>query len=242
MKQLKCVAAGDSWCFELPFDLGTGGGLAKALFENIMGVPFTNISHAGDSSEESMGLGMSSKLRAALPRADILLWSSGGDDFAGDGFRIFLNRNAGQPAVEAVNFDFLDAALEVTMNDYKRLVQIRDEVAPDCLIICHAYDFPPASKMGCGFLTEGPWLKPGLVDAGWTNPDDQEEIVKLFLLRLKKHISEFASLTRNFLFSDAQGTCGAEHWANELHLNHAGCMMHGQVLNAMLLPWLDKLA
>jgi hypothetical protein len=239
MKQLKCVSGGDSWCFELPFDLGTGGGIAKALFGTCLGVPFTNIAHPGDSSEESMGLGMSSKLRSVLPGADILLWSSGGDDFAGDGFRIYLHRNIGQPAVEAVNLDFLDAALTVTMNDYRRLVQIRDEVAPNCLIVCGCYDFPPASQMGHGFITYGPWLKPGLVDAGWTNPDDQEAIVKQFLLRLKKHISEFAAMSRKFLFVDCQGVCGAEDWANELHLNRGGCLKHGQVINAQLLPWLD---
>ena len=240
--QLVGVAAGDSWCFELPFDLGTGGGLAKALFKDRLGIPYTNLAHAGDSSEESMGLGMSSKLRSVLPNAKILLWSSGGDDFAGDNWRIFLNKNVGQPISGALNLDFLNDALKVTMNDYKRLVQIRDEVAPQCLIVCGCYDFPPAQMMGNGFLTYGPWLQPGLADAGWTNPDDQAAIVKNTLIILKSKIQSFASSVQGFLFSDCQGICSETDWANELHLNRSGCAKHGDNMNLDLLPYLDTLA
>ena len=188
MKPIKAVAAGDSWLVHLPFHLGTGGGLANALFGDIMHIPFTNLAHAGDSSEESMGTAMATKLEAALPGADVLLWSSGGDDFAGDEFEIFIDQNDGRDPSLAINMDRFQKALDVTMMDYDRLVELRDRIAPNCLIVCHAYDYPPASQIGNGFLTFGPWLQPGLKRRGWNDPQDQAEAVKAALDALAKRL------------------------------------------------------
>lgn len=242
MTTLKAVAAGDSWLVHLPFHLGTGGGLANALFGDIMGIPYTNLAHAGDSSEESMGTAMAAKLEAALPGADILLWSSGGDDFAGDEFEIFLDENDGRDASLAVNMDRFQVALDVTMMDYARLVELRDRVAPNCLIACHGYDYPPASQMGNGFLTFGPWLQPGLIRRGWKDADDQSKAVRAALDALAKRLSDFAAVTPRVLFVNQLGACKPEHWANELHLNSGGCAIHARGLHYALLPRLDEIA
>ena len=104
-----------------------GGGLANALFGKVMGLDdYFNIAHAGDSTEETMGLTMATKLEAILPGTDVLLFTGGGDDFAGDQFEIFLNDNAGQPISLVVNMDRLRAGFALTLADYERLVEIRD--------------------------------------------------------------------------------------------------------------------
>jgi hypothetical protein len=242
MKILKCGAAGDSWCVKLPLDLGTGGGLANALFGKVMGLDdYFNIAHAGDSTEETMGLTMATKLEAILPGTDILLFTGGGDDFAGDQFEIFLNDNAGQPISLAVNMDRLRAGFELTIADYERLVEIRDRIAPQCVIVTQSYDFPPACRMGDRFLTFGPWLKPGLIHRGWTDPVDQAAIVKSVLEAFEQAMAAFAASRDRFVHVNTQGTCTAADWANELHLNEGGCLKVAEKLNLALLPWMDKI-
>ena len=234
----KFVAAGDSWLVDLPFDFATGGGLAKALFGRIMGVNYVNLSHAGDSTEELMGLAMASKLEANLPDAKILLFSGGGDDFAGDQFEIWLNDNTDNDVTKAVNFDRLNSGLDLTIADYERLIEIRDKVAPDCIIVTHTYDLPPAEVLGCGVLTMGPWLKPGMVHRGWLEPVQQVAIVETVLKAFRDRLMVFAEGKRLFLVADTQGTCASDDWANELHLKASGCYKVAQVINEKLLPQL----
>ena len=241
MNPIKAVAAGDSWNVSLPFHLGTGGGLANALFGDIMGIQFTNLAHAGDSSEESMGTAMATKLEAALPGADVLLWSSGGDDFAGDEFEIFIDQNDGRDPSLAINMERFQKALDVTMMDYERLVELRDRIAPNCLIVCHAYDYPPASQIGNGFLTFGPWLQPGLKRRGWNDPQDQAEAVKAALDALAKRLYDFSAVTPKVLFVEQLGLCNADDFANELHLNENGCAKHARGLYFSLMPRLAEI-
>jgi len=243
MRRLKCGAAGDSWCVKLPLDLGTGGGLANALFGKVMGLEdYFNIAHAGDSTEETMGLVMATRLEMMLPGADILLFTGGGDDFAGDQFEIFLNDNIGQPVSSAINFPRLTSGFELTVADYSRLVEIRDRIAPNCLIVTMSYDFPPACRMGDGFLTFGPWLQPGLIHRGWTDPGDQAAIVRGVLEAFETAVSAFCALQKNFIHINTQGTVQAPDWANELHLNECGCLKVAQKINLALLPWMDKIS
>ncbi len=232
------VSCGDSWLVELPFDMGTGGGIAKALFGDVMGVDFTNIAHAGDSTEELMGTSVASKLESVIPGAKILLFSGGGDDFAGDQFEIFLNDNRGQGVADAVNHERLSAGFDLTVADYERLVEIRDALAPDCLIVTHTYDFPPAGMLGRGFLTYGPWLKPGLVHRGWTDPVDQVLVVRDVLIAFAARMAAFAAQQRRYCHTDTQGTVAPQDWANELHLTGVGCRKIAERLNLSLLPLL----
>ena len=243
MKPIKAVAAGDSWLVHLPFHLGTGGGLANSLFGDIMHIPFTNLAHAGDSSEESMGTAMATKLEAALPGADVLLWSSGGDDFAGDEFEIFIDQNDGRDPSLAINMDRFQKALDVTMMDYERLVELRDRIAPNCLIVTHDYDYPVAARMGVGVLGFiGPWLKPSLDYCGWHDVEKQVEIVQIVLRAFASELMIFSRSNRLHLHVHTQGTLGADDWDNEIHANAAGWTKLAQVVNAALLPHLMAMA
>jgi len=242
--QLNAAAAGDSWNVDLPFEFATGGGLAKALFQRCLGIDdYRNIAHAGNSTDETEELDYCQMLEAMLPGKDILLYSSGGDDFAGPQFKVMLNEKSdvGGDVGKALNRDRFRARMEWTLACFADLIEIRDRVAPDCWIVTHSYDFPPASVMGHGVLTLGPWLQPGLVYCGWTDPQEQEAIVKRVLQEFQNQLSTFALSSRRHLHVNTQGTCRPEHWANELHLNSDGCYEIAKVINLELLKVLNQI-
>jgi hypothetical protein len=240
MRQLNIVADGDSWN-DYPRILFTNGGLADHL-SDIMGVPFVNIAHAGDASEESLGLAKSQRLEKCLPNADILFWSSGGDDIAGDQFKIWLNENTDGDITKAVNWARLNACLDVVMADYEDLLDIRDRIAPGCLLVTHSYDFPPPEVMGQGVLILGPWLKPGLDYCGWTAPDSQATIVRAMLAAFNARLEALnAQHGENWLHVNTQGTCEPGDWGNELHLKDSGWRKVAMKINLALLPRLDEI-
>jgi len=249
MSQNKFVAFGDSWQVKLIGDFATGGGIGSALFGEIMGVDYVNVSKAGDSTEQLCGLDMINKFKAVLsPATKIIQITGGGDDFAGSYFRMVINPNDGSNDItKAVNIDSLNKNLAVTMLDYAEIVAVRDSLAPNALIVTSSYDFPPATMMGegvevAGLTLIGPWLQPGLIDRGWKTVIEQAAIVKIVLEVYNKAMSDFALLQRNYLHVNTQGTVSAEDFANELHLTHAGCVKIAQKINLAMLPWMDKLA
>jgi hypothetical protein len=242
---LNVAAAGDSWNVDLPFDFATGGGIAKALFERCLGITdYPNIAHAGNSTDETEGLDYCLKLEAMLPGKDILLYSSGGDDIAGPQFKVMLNEcvTVGGDVSRAVNWERFYARMKWTLACFEDLIEIRDRLAPQCWIVTTSYDFPPASVMGRGVLMLGPWLQPGLIYCGWTDPNDQSAIVKQVLAEFQNAMSNFAFNNPRWLHVNTQGTCHPEHWANELHLTSDGCLEIARVINAGLLPVLDQIA
>ena len=241
MRALKIIADGDSWA-SYPRFLLTGGGLIDHL-EAVMGVPITNYAHPGDTSLETLGLEKSRRLEAILPGADILIFSSGGDDIAGDQFCVWLNQNTDGDIAKAVNWWRLRAALDLIVADLEDLTDIRDRLATNCLLVTHSYDFPTHDMMGVGVLhLLGPWLKPGLDYCGWTNADDQVQIVKSVMKEFQNRTAAFAAQNRKHLHVNTQGTLSPADWQNEIHPNDAGWTKIAQAINLALLPWLDEIA
>lgn len=241
---IKPICFGDSWLVDLPFGVGTGGGLGRALFRNVLGLEdWKSVAHAGDSTETMMGHAMVAKLVDQLPGCNLMLVSMGGDDFAGDQFREAVNDYApGMSCSEAVNSDWVDACLSEVIADYRELLAIRDKLAPSCLLVTHSYDFPPPDHMGRGFLTLGPWLQPGLQDRGWTDPKDQAAIVAEVLKMFEARMAIFAAGNRLHIHVKTQGTVQTpEHWANELHLNTQGCLVVAKSIHFAILPWIDDI-
>lgn len=241
MRRINVVADGDSWN-DYPRILLTNGGLADHLSE-IMGVPFVNLAHAGDSSEEILGLAKSQRLEKCLPNADILLWSSGGDDIAGDQFKIWLNQNTDGDPAKALNWGRLNACFDLIIADYEDLIEIRDRVAPQCLLVTHSYDFPPASVFGQGVLWLGPWLKPGLDYCGWMNADSQATIVKSMLTAFNARLEALQSkYSANWIHVNTQGTCGPADWSNEIHLTDSGWRKIAEKINLALMQWSSQIS
>jgi hypothetical protein len=234
----KIIAFGDSW-FDYPQILLTGGGLIDHL-ETVSGLEITNFAHAGDATLATMGLSKSQQLEKAIVGADILLFSGGGDDIAGDQFCIWLNQNKDGDTGKAINWNRMGAALNLILANLEDLTDIRDRLAPNCIIVTHSYDFPTAEQMGKGVLWLGPWLKPGLDYCGWTDVHDQVEIVKMILKEFNHRLASFAAQQKNFKHVNTQGTLGVQDWDNEIHANGAGWTKLAQVVNLALLPLLDE--
>jgi len=206
-----------------------------------MGLPIENYAHAGDSTLETMGLTKARRLTAYLPNTDIFLFSGGGDDIMGDGFELLLNENTDGKPANAINWRRFSTRIQGILDNYDDLFEIRDRLAPNCLIVTHSYDFVPASMMGKGILgLMGPWLQPGLEWCGWMDPDDQALIVRTMLQEYQNRLAAFAAQNRLHLHVNTQGTLSAEDWDNEAHANSTGWPKLAQVINVALLPWMDR--
>jgi hypothetical protein len=237
---MKIIADGDSW-FDYPKILLTDGGLVDHL-QSLIGLPITNYAHASDATIETMGLEKSKRLESILPGADILLFSGGGDDIAGDQFCIWLNQNTDGDVNKAINWTRLNAVLDLIIADYEDLSDIRDRLAPNCWIVTHSYDFPVASMLGKGVLWLGPWLKPGLEYCGWMNPNDQVLIIQMILREFHHRLSLFAAQNLRHIHVNTQGTLAPEDWDNEIHANGGGWQKLAQVVNLAILPLFDKIS
>ena len=173
--------------------------------------------------------------------------SGGGDDFIGDPLDIYIRDRAavGGDVAKAVEVQRFNDGLDLTMGDYYRLVEIRDRIAPGCIIITHSYDFPPASMIGkpaeiYGFTLAGPWAKPSFSHHGWTDQMECAAILKIMLEMFEARMSSFAADQFNYLHVNTQCTVAPERFLNEIHLDEQGCFEVAQVINLKLLPLLDK--
>ena len=221
----RVLAEGDSW-FDYPQILLTGGGVIDHL-QKLSGVNILNMAHHGDPVQETLGVEKRKRLEKLLrnPGFDILLFSGGGDDIAGNQFCLWLEPNTGGPADSAVNSDRLREILGIVEDGYRDLIEIRDRRAPGCWIVTHAYDFPQPSNTGvCGL---GPWLKPSLDYRGWSAAADQFAIVKNVLSKLNDLLealeTEQKAAGKKHLHVRTQNTLNpATDWDNEIHPNGAG--------------------
>ncbi len=233
----RVMADGDSW-FDYPKILLTGGAVIDHL-EKLSGVKILNTAHYGDSVQEMLGVEKRRRIEALLkdPGFDILLFSGGGNDIAGDQFCLWLKPNTGGGAASAVDANRLQEILGVVEDGYRDLIDIRDRCAPECWIVTHAYDFPqPSDKGVCGV---GPWLKPSLDYRGWTNAADQFAIAKTVLAKFNDRLvaleAEQRKAGRNFLHVRTQWTLNSHtDWANEIHPNAAGFTKIARVISSAL--------
>ena len=233
----RVIADGDSW-FDYPEILLAGGAVIHHL-QDISGVKILNTAHHGDSVEQMLGVEKRQRIEALLkkPGFDILLFSGGGNDIAGDQFCLWLKPNTGGGAASAVDAGRLRDILDVVEDGYRDLIDIRDHCAPDCWIVTHAYDFPkPGDKGVCGL---GPWLKPSLDYRGWKKAADQFAIAKAVLSAMNDRLvaleAEQKVAGKNFLHVRTQETLNPRtDWANEIHPNAAGFTKIAQVFSTAL--------
>lgn len=213
---MKIIADGDSW-FDFPWWLFTGGGIPSHI-EALTGWQIKNLAKAGDATQQMISLGQRQALERELRGADVLLFSGGGNDIAGKQLVTLLNDNHDGDALKAIAWDRADVALDMVMAMYDDLAELRDEVAPQCVIVTHEYDI--AIPRNRGILWFGPWIKPSLDYCGWKKPDDQQLIVRMllheFALRLRKWDAE------NHVHVQTQGTIRPGDWHDEMHPNRAG--------------------
>ena len=249
---LKAVGIGDSWGAYIRDTVGVGqGGLFDAIGQ-VSGVTILNCADAGDSSEQTSGLKRLSRFRPMLPGCQIIFVSTGGDDIAGDQFRILIRprSSCGGDVSKAMYGDRLLAFLAVISADLEEIMAERDTYCPDAWIVTHEYDRVVPSQSGQGVLWLGPWMSPGFHDRGWDDPTERCQIANGILAAYSSNLQSMAKSSRHWIHVPTQGTCaqvfggdGSNGWANEMHLNAAGFNALAQVINAQaVIPILNQIS
>jgi hypothetical protein len=221
---LNLLTDGDSW-FDYPLPLLTHSDVIAQLPGLCAKPPLIlNLAHHGDATTTEVGLSRVQKIKAAIENSangqfDAILFSGGGDDIAGDSFRIWLNdaSSVGGDPAKGLNPTRFSAVLQVVQASYLDLIDLRNCELPNAPIFVHGYDFaiPSGVPAPCGI---GPWLKPSLDDCGWTSLAQATQIVHDALFQFATMLQKLASdPANNLIYIPTQGTLLETDWANELH-------------------------
>ncbi|MDR3571470.1 MAG: SGNH/GDSL hydrolase family protein [Candidatus Pacebacteria bacterium] len=226
---LRLIAQGDSWFdYPLPVPKIDQSDVVSHLQHLPSKTPHVlPLAMYGESTEDMLGVVKLHELIQNLNNPtnggfDAILFSGGGNDLAGNQFRLWLRdapANATNPA-DALDQVRVDAILGVIRAGYEDLFIARDKSAyPEIPIFGHSYDFaiPNGVPVNC-VVQVGPWLKPGLDDRGWKELKTTRKIVRLLLEQLANMLDGFeADKKKKFVHVRTQGTLTAKQWANELH-------------------------
>jgi hypothetical protein len=178
----------------------------------------------GDAAEDLLGVAklhnlIDNLVDPANGGFDAILFSVGGNDLAGNQFRLWLQdaTGGGTNPANGLNQARVDDVLGIVRAAYEDLFIARDRATPGLPIFGHSYDFAiPNGVPACPGT--GPWLQPGLNDRGWTDPGVARQIVKLLLEQFATMLDGFdADPHKYFVHVRTQGTLSDNQWANELH-------------------------
>jgi hypothetical protein len=229
---LMLLAHGDSW-FNYPCDGNTyTWPICTDIIVHLekMGSPhpkILNISHYGDATTDEMGLDKQKRLIAALTNSknwlngkpDGVLFSGGGNDIAGDPFIIYLDyKDSSANGLDATRFAGRLASIEAS---YLDLLLFRDRYAPQVPIFGHGYD--NARPMRAHPPCIGPWMKPSINYAGWTD-EEGRAILYDALTRFRKKLDDLENDPKKYDFTrvHTEGALADSDCANELHPHPKG--------------------
>jgi hypothetical protein len=224
------IGDGDSW-FDYPLpDPLHATDVLQALRDTGDPAPMIlKLAHYSDATTTLLGVTKRNRLIAQLQDPangpiDALLFSGGGNDVVGDQFRFWLNDASavGNNPAQGVDAQRLGNIFGVVESAYLDLIRIRDQFAPHAPIFVHAYDFAIPSGVSACHLA-GPWLRPSLVDRGWSGLAPGTLIVKTILVEFRAMLQRLASVpAHDLVLVETQGTLAPDDWANELHPTGAG--------------------
>jgi hypothetical protein len=244
------IAEGDSW-FDYPFcDV-------LEVLEN-QGYEIESVAHKGDNLEDmAHDPGQVERLTKAFekvraqgkkPRA--ILLSGGGNDIAGDEFRMLVNHaNSGLPALNATVADgLIQERLRTAMASLVGVVTRLSEshFGEKARVLLHGYDYPiPDGRgwLGGAWILPGPWLEPGFRRKGHFAEKRQDEqrvlaanarvlrdLIDRYNVMLSALVRDLAAAGLSHVrYVDLRGTLSAAlpsgykaDWANELHPTKPG--------------------
>lgn len=224
---LTLVAAGDSW-YDYPLPPLTHSDVVAHLNAMPLSPNILSLAHHGEAAEDMLGVAKYRRLKSVLldpehdQLFDAILFSGGGNDLAGDQFRLWLRDNAkvANNPDQGLNQEMVSAVIEIVVGAYRSLIELRDLTQAaygngrTIPIFAHSYDY--AIPTGVGVCGAGPWLLPGLQDRGW-NEASGRVIVRHLLTGFAAALDKLEQSTPNFVHVRTQGTLGDDQWANELH-------------------------
>ena len=231
------IAEGDSW-FDYPMND------VLSMLEDEHGFDVEAVAHKGDTLEDmAYGEGQFDDFVRLLEKLlrqgrvpDAILLSGGGNDIAGDEFKMLLNHAlSGLPPVNA---DIVRGVIDVRLrNAYTFLISGLTEVAERYLdhpirTLLHGYDY--AIPDGRGFMggwsfLPGPWLQPGLRQKGHQDLNANKAILVSLMDSFNAMLRDVSALPAfgHVKYVDLRSTLASgpgykADWANELHPTKTG--------------------
>lgn len=231
------IAEGDSW-FDYPFY-----DVLERLEDG--GYEVESVAHRGDNVEDMAHdpkqiASLTKKFtrlgeRRRNPKAVLL--SGGGNDIAGEEFRVLINHaNSGLDAlneriVEGVIEGRLRTAVACLMGVITELC--RESFGEEKPVLIHGYDYPVPDGRGFwggAWILPGPWLEPGFRRKGHRVLESNAAVMKTLIDRYNAMLSSLCQSLPNARYVDLRGILSNELedeaykkvWENELHPSEAG--------------------
>jgi lysophospholipase L1-like esterase len=231
-RRLAVISEGDSW-FSYPLNRNV------ADFLEMMG-DFTmlRLEKNGDEAREMLAPDgpQYRKLRTYFRRysskLQLLIFSGGGNDILGRKLSGLLHQKL--PAMTwraCINDRALTTRLDEIAAAYELLLAARDELAPQCQIVAHCYDyFEPdgrPAELPFGIFKIGPWAKPVFDRLGITAIGDSRAIIAHLVDSFHGRLAALATPARRFHLIDTRGTLapGSTNWADEIHPSGTGAQL-----------------
>jgi hypothetical protein len=226
-KRLVILTEGDSW-FSYPLNVN----IADCI-EMMNDFSMLRLEHNGDEAREILGAG-SGQLRKikeylkAYP-VDLLLLSAGGNDLvAGELSKVLDKKTNGNPWQSTIKLAKLTTVLDDIVASYTRLLDARDALRPQCVVMAHSYCyFQPNGRKATGpfgLLKAGPWMRPVMVAKGIDPDTEGRDLARYLVDELHARLMALAAVRSRFKVVDMRSALPSDdtHWADEIHPSGTG--------------------
>lgn len=225
----RALCFGDSW-FNYPL---APVDLHKQLRRGFRRTAFLNESKAGRESADIKELLPGLRRLLSAYRFTVLLVSMGGNDVVGGELAEYV-KPADEPQSpydprwgvvpasvrDHIRLSGFEQALRYVVEDFQRVIDARNALAPDCEIVVHNYDhvFPSGKSFKLLGRKAGPWIKPYLDGVGLTDPLRQRELCTWLIDQFTRMLEALVTQTPRMRLVDGRGTLRhATEWDNEIH-------------------------
>ena len=249
---VKILAEGDSW-FAYPrrfLAFGKASNIVHVLGREDNYVIYSTASNGDEAVSMLSGeqkLSLSKRLKHT--NFDVILFSAGGNDIVGKyDFDFFIkHRNSDPDWGNCIDLNRLDNKLNQVKSVYIELIErVRQySLNRHAKIVTHTYDYAIPDETGYKLFDIVPmgdsWTYPYLKQKGFTNMEEQKEVVKFMLTRFKEMLLKLEATYPDILFvADTQGTLNKRHWRNEIHPTPEGFKKISQKIDLKLKEALSR--
>ena len=226
-KRLVIITEGDSW-FSYPLNANIAD-----YIEMMNDFSILRLEHNGDEAREILASGSEQlkKLKYYLKNypVDALLLSAGGNDLvAGELAKVLQKKSNGNTWQSAIKLPTLTGVLDDIVGSYSRLLDARDTLRPQCVVVAHSYCyFQPNGRKATGpfgLLKAGPWMRPVLVSKGFDPDTEGRDLARYLVDELHARLVALAAARPRFHVVDMRAALPADdvHWADEIHPSGTG--------------------